>query len=278
MQRIVVGTDGSDGAGVAVAWTAALAAATGAEVVVAACFELEPFDVEMRLEQRVPDGAAEDLAGRWSRPLTDAGVAFDPVVLVGPAAQELERCAKARGADLLVVGARGRAGVAGVLLGSVADQLLHRARRPVAIVPRDAAPALPTRIVLGANVAGGLGASAAWVAELASRLDLPVTTAVAADEVPDAGSGSGPASAGSPSTAPWAERLAERGVASDVVPVGRGDKVAPALVQTAHDVGAELVVVGRKKGRGPLHLRVGGASMHLAHDADDLVVVVVPPP
>jgi len=64
----------------------------------------------------------------------DPGVPVERSVVEGPAAQVLLRAAA--GADLLVLGSRGRGGFAGLLLGSVSQQCAHHAPCPLVIVRR----------------------------------------------------------------------------------------------------------------------------------------------
>jgi nucleotide-binding universal stress UspA family protein len=59
-------------------------------------------------------------------------------VLGGPAPAILNIAHEA-GADLIVVGTRGRSAVAGLLVGSVAHRLLHLSDLPVLVVPATAA-------------------------------------------------------------------------------------------------------------------------------------------
>ena len=82
---------------------------------------------------------AADLAARSIDALAEdeprlAFVSWERVVLEGDAARVLCRVAADRDADALIVGTRGLDRI-GVLLGSVATDVLHLADRPVTVIP-----------------------------------------------------------------------------------------------------------------------------------------------
>ncbi len=60
-------------------------------------------------------------------------VRLDPIVTNGPSAKVLIDASE--GADLLIVGTRGRGGFAGLLLGSTSHQVVSHAHCPVVVVP-----------------------------------------------------------------------------------------------------------------------------------------------
>ncbi|WP_274526454.1 universal stress protein [Micromonospora alfalfae] len=80
----------------------------------------------------VPDerAAVEQALEPWRRTFPELAVTVD-LVPTSPAAMLIEA---SRDARLIVVGSRGRGGLAGMLLGSVSQQLIQHANCPVAVV------------------------------------------------------------------------------------------------------------------------------------------------
>lgn len=135
--KIVVGVDGSDGSDRAVAEATEVAKRDGAGIVlvhvverIAAKGDMAPVHAD---EEKIQEAVAAE-ADRLNADGLETSVETATVVLGGPA-RSIEEIAGAAGADLIVVGAKGRSAVAGLLLGSVPHRLLHIAKRPVLVVP-----------------------------------------------------------------------------------------------------------------------------------------------
>jgi nucleotide-binding universal stress UspA family protein len=134
VERIVVGVDRSAGSQRAVAWCAQLASAAGAHVV-AARIDDEPTEHPVDVVANAVTSDESDF-DEECRLLFDAGVDVEQVVELNPsAAHGLLELAAARGADLLIVGARGRGGFSGLRVGGVAMKVLHHATGSIVLVP-----------------------------------------------------------------------------------------------------------------------------------------------
>ena len=66
--------------------------------------------------------------------VTAAGLVGDMVVVHGVPFQEIVETAKSQQVDLIVMGTHGRTGLHHVLLGSVAEKVVHLAPCPVLVV------------------------------------------------------------------------------------------------------------------------------------------------
>jgi nucleotide-binding universal stress UspA family protein len=137
--RIIVGVDGSQASLAAVEFAVREASWRGGSVT-AVHVSTGPFPLvattaePQRIHPRDADpteaaAVAETLAG-WEELYPD--VTIDRIFMVGHAVPALVDAA--RGADLLVVGSRGRAAFSRLLLGSVSLGVLHLAECPVAVV------------------------------------------------------------------------------------------------------------------------------------------------
>ncbi|RSM85137.1 universal stress protein [Kibdelosporangium aridum] len=136
---VVVGVDGSPASEAAVAFAYEEAARLQAPLVAvhawsdmlpASAFAIVPHAIDWpEIQTEELELLCERLAG-WQEKYPDVQV--DRIVVQDrPARSLLER---ARDAQLLVVGSRGRGGLAGLLLGSTSQALLHHAPCPVAVV------------------------------------------------------------------------------------------------------------------------------------------------
>jgi nucleotide-binding universal stress UspA family protein len=138
MKRVVVGVDGSPESLSALEWAFDEAAASGARLTVVHAWEY-PYDVSrasVRAIRKPMEKAAVDELRTSLESLgvraTDGAVLIRPKLCEGAPAAAL--IAEARGADLIVVGSRGRGALRSLLLGSVSRTLLHRAPCPVAVI------------------------------------------------------------------------------------------------------------------------------------------------
>jgi nucleotide-binding universal stress UspA family protein len=141
VSKIVVGVDGSSFSGDALEWAYAQAIATNAELVVVHCWEypylgvIDFVGMDERIRETSHDGAEALLDATISRlrdDHPDNDVPLTPLLLEGSPAWTLIDAAK--GADLLVVGSRGRSGLKTLLLGSVTHVVVTHAEMPVVVV------------------------------------------------------------------------------------------------------------------------------------------------
>jgi nucleotide-binding universal stress UspA family protein len=129
---IVVGVDGSDGNRVALRWSVDMAATLRAKV----CAVYAYSDIHETFNRDGPYGEDERRAKREVAEARDAGVEFVERSAMRPA-DALVEVAKERGASLVVVAARERGSMGGLLLGATPDRLIHRPPCPVAVLTHD---------------------------------------------------------------------------------------------------------------------------------------------
>ncbi|MEJ8278176.1 universal stress protein [Pseudonocardia spirodelae] len=133
---VVVGVDGSPGAEAVLVHAFEAAAARGVALVAVRAWSEPAMDpavvVLLDLAELARAEAAE--LDRALEPLRDKYPAVDVVTHVAHGSPAAALIGASGGAGLVVVGTRGRGPAAGLLLGSVAQALLHHALCPVAVV------------------------------------------------------------------------------------------------------------------------------------------------
>ena len=241
---------------------------------------LDPGTVEAAAKHRL-----ERVIAEISPDIRESVAAVSFKTPCGGASQALLQASD--GADLLVVGERGRGAVLG-LLGSVSHQCLHHARCPVAVIPNNwPSASAPEQIVVGIDGSSGSAGALRWAMDEAARWDVALTV-VHAWYTPYP-------------VEPWgvvvtpedrelfiedSRALTDKMLAAaeadgasrppKVVPMTIEEAAGPALVDASAD--ADLLVVGSRGRGGFTALLLGSTSLHCVHHAECPVVVVPPAP
>jgi nucleotide-binding universal stress UspA family protein len=193
-----------------------------------------------------------------------------PMLVSGSPARAL--CAVSNSADMVVLGSRGRGGLAGLLLGSVSSQVATHAHGVVVVVRGHWRPVpgyVPRPVVVGADGSGASRPAIAMAFAEAALRDVPLLAVCALADTPSVLGG------GRLLEADFEQALAKVEADNPEVVVRRQvAQGAPrgALLDAAS--GAQLLVVGAR-GRGGLRgMLLGSVSLAMLHYAPCPVAVV----
>lgn len=148
MEKIIVGVDGSDGSRAALAWAFAEAAQRKARIIALSVWQFpylalgpSPIGGAIVPTDELQATSEASLAEILADVGVPDGIDVTQVAKEGSASHTLLGMAESEGATLLVIGARGHGGFAGLLLGSVASQCVNNAAVPTVVVPAAGAKA-----------------------------------------------------------------------------------------------------------------------------------------
>jgi nucleotide-binding universal stress UspA family protein len=141
IQKILVGIDFSEHAGMALKYAAEFARMFDAEVI--ACHVVEPPDMisqlppggEFYFPPNLTQSQQQSALAQCETLLAEAGVSRGRVITpAGSPFLEIVRAAKEEDVDLIVVGTHGHGAIAHILMGSVAERVVRKASCPVLTV------------------------------------------------------------------------------------------------------------------------------------------------
>lgn len=137
LRRILVPTDFTETSELAVEWALGLAAKLGAAVTLMHAYELPIIGfpdgaivATPEIASHIADASQGALDATVKR-LADRGIAVESILREGIIWEEINAVAESIAADLIVIGTHGRKGLARALLGSVAENVIRTATRPV---------------------------------------------------------------------------------------------------------------------------------------------------
>jgi nucleotide-binding universal stress UspA family protein len=143
MTRILVATDGSEGANHAIDYAARWAKSTGADLLIVNVIGSLPEKLlrsfthaqHAWLDELFESLSAETLTEARDRARSAGAGTIELESRTGEAAPTIIDIAREKGAEAIVIGRRGIGQVAGLLLGSVSQKLVSLAPLPVIVIP-----------------------------------------------------------------------------------------------------------------------------------------------
>lgn len=206
-----------------------------------------------------------------------AGLGLEAAVhlRIGEPAQAILACARAEAPDLVAMCSHGRGGIARLVRGSVAEQVLRRCERPLLLVtPRTGEPAPVGKVLvpldgsdrsaavlpLVERVARAEKASVVLLRTIPDPVTRPVMAATFTPEWVQA------------SLAPWKQRLEARGLAVEAH-AGTGDP-AREITREAERIGAGLIAMTTHGHEGFERLVEGSATEQVLRQARIPLLVV----
>jgi nucleotide-binding universal stress UspA family protein len=287
--KVIVGLDGSSNAVAAFSW--ALSEARARHTSVEAVYVWQVPSLAYSAPGYIPmteDEIDDQAQGLFSAALAECADHDDVKVWLraaeGAPVEVLTEAARDPDVAMVVVGARGHGGVAGLLLGSVSHSLTHKSPKPIAVVVRDWRADSPEvnrrRIVVGVDGSAGSARALAWATHdaRARGVVLEVVTAwmPPAPALPPHLAGRGDVSAERRSKLEAMLRTTIETVDTtglEVVQSVVEGQPARALTERARS--AQLLVVGTR-GRGWAREAVLGSVSHACTHNSVVPVVVVP--
>lgn len=133
--KILVPIDFSDSSDVALGWATVLARDTGATLLIIHVETVPLTTGGGEYIYAIPEPPTQELLERLNKvQAKDPDVPTVHRLLAGDPADAIIRTAETEGADLIVMGTHGRRGITRLLMGSVAEAVVRRAKCPVLTV------------------------------------------------------------------------------------------------------------------------------------------------
>ncbi|MFM1830206.1 MAG: hypothetical protein RLZZ558_546 [Planctomycetota bacterium] len=277
IRRIVVGTDFSQPAATALGWASAIARAHGAGLLLVHAYAAQDHG----LSQQETRAALAGLAAVE----TEHGLQVHVEMREGGAATVVSSVAEESGADLLVIGSRGRNPISRLFLGSVADATLKMVRRPTLVVhPGDAARApRSTRMLVGMDFSPEADRAAECAVRLAAPREQAEVSLLHTLALP------GPFVGVEVPAVPIVEPMENEAPAREALErrvqdlAGHGVRVqaltcpgspVETIRDTAREFQADIIVVGTTAPTGAARMLLGSVATDLVHQADRPVLIV----